>query len=58
VMTSLARIGFLIGITIHPYLDCSCGKSMGFGLRFSGYVGYVFERTKHMSGMGPVSLVP
>jgi hypothetical protein len=31
---------------------------MGFGLRSTGFVGQVFERTKHSSEMGMVSLVP
>jgi hypothetical protein len=39
-------------------MDCSCGKSLGFGLRSSGFIGLVFESTKHLSEMGTVSLVP
>jgi hypothetical protein len=31
-------------------------RDLGSGL--VAFVGYVFERTKHLSGMGPVSLVP
>jgi hypothetical protein len=43
-----------------PYLlmDCSCGKTMGFGLRSNGFVGLVFESTKHLLEMGTVSIVP
>jgi hypothetical protein len=39
-------------------MNCSCGKSMGFELRSSGFRGLSFERTNHLPGVGPVSLVP
>jgi hypothetical protein len=31
---------------------------MGFGLRSNGFIGQVFESTKHLPEMGTVSLVP
>jgi hypothetical protein len=55
---SLARIGSYVGIIISPKWIAHVVRAWDVGSGPMAFVGLVFESTKHLSGMGPVSLVP